>query len=269
MARNSPGGHNKVSYTRSFPSLVQGKVAMIPTCLIPPEAFPLLQEIVLRRCEIEPGGFHSLQQCNEYALNGASMDQMTYESYDINRTSGSDTDRLVWPLHESRALCVGHGCRMPRVEHCRMNETCRKTFLWKSTLNLQDVTPSMRILHSARTTETKWKKHEQKHTKTDWFRLDMQEFHVWLRATSSAHSWSRAPKFSHLCGLGPRLLKMLLLTALDSPTIFFWLVQVLHRLIAICQSASWLLGIKEPTFRYIANCPSNVRWRRLRTVARQ
>ena len=83
---------------------------MIPTCWIPPEAFPLLQEIVLRRCEIELGGFHS-QQCDEYALNGASMDQMTFESYDINRTSGSDTDQLVWPLHESRTLGMDAECR--------------------------------------------------------------------------------------------------------------------------------------------------------------
>jgi len=51
----------------------------------------------------------------------------------------------------------------------------------KSTLNLQDVTPSMRILHGARTTEAKQKKMKEACTKTmepDWFRLDMQEFHI-------------------------------------------------------------------------------------------
>ena len=124
------------SVTRSFPSLVQGKVAMIPTCWIPPEAFPLLQKIVLRRCD-----WAGWWICIEWSLNG-SKTQMTYESYDINRTSGSDTDQLVWPLHKSSALCVGHGCRMLRVEHCRrFSPGFVHVFLWKSTLNLQHVTP--------------------------------------------------------------------------------------------------------------------------------
>ena len=58
------------SVIRSFASLVQGKVAMIPMNLIPPEAFPLLQEIVLRRAGVQLGGFHLVQQCDECALNG-------------------------------------------------------------------------------------------------------------------------------------------------------------------------------------------------------
>ena len=123
------------SVTRSFASLVQGKVAMIPTNLIPPEAFPLLQEIMLRRCGWAgwiPFIAAMRWMCIKWRLNG-SKTQMTYESYDINPVSGSDSDKLVWPL--------GPSAWMRRVEHCGMNETWSKTFLWKPTWSLQDVTP--------------------------------------------------------------------------------------------------------------------------------
>ena len=105
---------------------------------------------------------------------------------------------------------------------------------------------SMRILHYV-TTEASWTKHDKKsgvRLVSCWnagnftFEFERQ---VW-------HSWSRAPKFSRLCSVGPRLVKMLPLTSWDSPTILFWLVQVLHRPIAIGQSASSVLGIQEPTF---------------------
>ena len=129
-----------------------------------------------------------------------------------------------------------------------MNETWSKTCQWKFILNLQDVTPPC-VSCTVQRRQKQAEPSMNKKVESDCFTLKRRQFHTWVQATSLAHRWSRAPKFSHLCGVGPLLVKMLPLTSWDSPTILFWLVQVLHRLIAICQSAAWVLGIQEPTFR--------------------
>ena len=143
MARNPPGGHNKVSHSQ-FCQFGSRKSRDDSNLLDSSGSISLIARDSAQALRDWAGWipFAAMRWiCIEWSLNG-SKTQMTYESYDINRTSGSDTDQLVWPLHKSSAFCVGHGCRMLRVEHCRMNETWRKTFLWKSTLNLQVVTPS-------------------------------------------------------------------------------------------------------------------------------
>ena len=249
MARNSPGGHNKVSYSQ-FSQFGSRKSRDDSNLLDPSGSISSLvwdsAEALRDWAQWIP--FAAMRWIRiEWSLNGSKTQLTIYESYDINRTSGSDTDRLVWPLGmdaECRGLNIAGWTKPGEKRFCEI-----------STLNLQDVTPFMRILHSARTTAAKWKKMKEAWTKTiesDWFRLDMQEFHIWLRTTSSAHTWSRAPKFSHLCGLGPCLVKMLPLTALDSPTIFFDWSKFCIGLFAICQSASWLLGIKRTHFPLVA-----------------
>ena len=181
MARNPPGGHNKVSYSQ-FCQFGSRKSRNDSNLLDPSGSISLIARDSVQALRDWAGWIPFIAAmrwiCIEWSLNG-SKTQLTYESYDINRTSGSDTDRLVWPMDENRALCVGHGCRMPRVEHCRMNETWRKTFLWKSTLNLQDVTPPCvfcTVQGRQKLSERRWKKHEQKQWSQIGFALTCRNF---------------------------------------------------------------------------------------------
>ena len=200
---------------------------MIPTCWIPPEAFPLLQKIMLRRCGIELG--------DEYALNGASMDQR--RKWHMNRMTL--TGRVVVTLINLFGHCIKAArCALGMDAECwglniagsrfRSTKPGEKRFC-ENLLWISKMSHLQAYFAQCKDDRSQVKEAWTKTMESDWFSLDMQEFHIWVRATSSAHSWSRAPKFSHLCGVGPRLLKMLPLTSLDSND-FFWLVQVLHRL---------------------------------------
>ena len=170
---------------------------------------------------------------------------------DLKSIKHSNDIWLVWHLNWQVVVALvnvsGHWMKAGRwawmcwVEHCPNERNVEQ--------NISKMSHLHAFLAQCNDDRSKLNQAWTKKVESDCFTLKRRQFHTWVQATSLAHRWSRAPKFSHLCGVGPRLVKMLPLTSWDSPTILFWLVQVLHRLIAICQSAAWVLGIQEPTFR--------------------
>ena len=211
------------SVTRSFPSLVQGKVAMIPTCWIPPEAFPLLQEIVLRRCEIELGGFH-LQQCDEYALNGASMDQR--RNWHLNRMTL--TGRVVGTLINLAGHCIkaarsalGMDAECRGLNIAGWTKPGEKPFcenlLWISKMSHPPCV-FCTVQGRQKLSERSMNKNIQKQI---GFALTCRNF-TFDFEPQVRHIVEVVPPNFHISVVWGRVfLKMLPLTALDSPTIFF------------------------------------------------
>ena len=179
MARNPPGGHNKVSYSQ-FCQFGSRKSRNDSNLLDPSGSISLIARDSAQALRDWAGWIPFIAAmrwiCIEWSLNG-SKTQLTYESYDINRTSGSDTDQLVWPLHESRTLGMDAECRGLNI--AGWTKPGEKPFcedlLWMSKMSHPPCV-FCTVQGRQKLSERRWKKHEQKQWSQIGFALTCRNF---------------------------------------------------------------------------------------------